>query len=141
MKLLYHFTSLFNLENVGPDNILVVGLRERPVRDWWFLEGRAGVWLTTNPDLPSDARPHASYSEVRIEVRIPSSDRALVDIPKLMRRHLSPAAITNVDLTGWEWRNFYLYEGDIPVDRFVAVEYADAARREEIIMKRASPED
>jgi hypothetical protein len=30
----YHFTSCYNLENVGPENILAAGLKAMPVDDW-----------------------------------------------------------------------------------------------------------
>jgi len=41
--ILYHFTSLYKLENVGPQNILKYGLKAMPIVHLFGLEA---VWLT-----------------------------------------------------------------------------------------------
>jgi hypothetical protein len=130
--ILYHFTSLYNLENVGPENIMAVGLKAMPVMDW-PEEGLGGVdcvWLTANPDLPP---MHSSHGEVRIKLVVPSSSRRLVHLPRLLRKRVSPEQLAGLDAeAGGEWRRFYMYLGDIPSSFFWAVEYADAARREQM---------
>jgi hypothetical protein len=134
--ILYHFTSLYNLQNVGPDNIMAVGLKAFPF-DWIDLMGRQGVWLTTDPDLPGGLCAH---HEARIKLLIASSDRRLIHLPKLLRR-LEPWEIENLDTTsaevGGNWRSFFIYEADIPPSHFRAVEFADPAKREQAAMELA----
>jgi len=131
--ILYHFTSFYNLKNVGPENILAVGLKAMPVKNCpeGVIRQLRCVWLTTNSDLPPIFSSHA---EVRIKLVIPSSDRRLVHLPNLLRKRLSPEQLARVDAeTDRAGRTFYVFFGDIPLDRFRAVEYADAARRAEMI--------
>jgi hypothetical protein len=123
--ILYHFTGFYHLENVGPENISAVGLKAMPIKDWApMLLGRSGVWLTANPDMPNT---YSSFSEVRIKLKISSSDRRLVYIPKLMRKYAG--LIPPLDATSPHWRSFYLYFGDVPLELIIKVEYADPARR------------
>jgi hypothetical protein len=126
---LYHFASFYALENVGPENILAVGLKAEPCRDWSvpITGGMACVWLTDNSDLPE---AYCSYHEVRIQVSIPSHDRRLVHFPKLARRRLS--AEQQACLPS-EVRSFYVYLGDVPLHHLKAVEYAEVERRKEML--------
>jgi hypothetical protein len=133
LMILYHFTSLYNLENVGPENIMAVGLKAMPCTDW--LEKIVGkvscVWLTTNPDL---SPIYHGKSEVRIKLVIPSSDRRLVYVPKLLQKRCRPEELANLDADIAEnFRSFYMYLADIPLDRLRAVEYADAAFRKKML--------
>jgi hypothetical protein len=126
---LYHFTSLYNMENVGPENILAVGLKARQCVDWPERIARElyCVWLTDNPNLQSI---YCSHHEVRIQVSIPSHDRGLVHFPKLIRKRLS---IEQQACLPPEARSFYVYLGDVPLHHLKAVEYADVARRKEML--------
>jgi hypothetical protein len=132
--ILYHFTSLYNLRNVWPENILAAGLKAMPVKDW--PEKAVGkikrcVWLTTNSDLPFQ---FCSYSEVRIKLVIPSSERRLVHVLKRVRKRVSSEFIAGVDAdTAGQWRTFYMYFGDIPIDCFRAIENGSSALREEML--------
>jgi hypothetical protein len=119
---LYHFTSLYNLKNVGPENILAFGLKAAPC-DWVDVLGYVDdcVWLTNDPDLPPQ---HSSSSEVRITVVIPSADRRLVHLPALMRKRYGPT----IEPTTTS-RTFYLYLGNIPLTSLRAVDYGNAANR------------
>jgi len=137
--ILYHFTSLYNLENVGPENIMAVGLKAMPVD--YLPEHIVGhnlrcVWLTTNPDHPP---MHSSHREVRITVVIPSHSKRLVYWPKLLRKRMSPKQMVDLDNDTREYHKWYIHCGDIPLGRFRAVEYADANLRETMLHR--SPDD
>jgi hypothetical protein len=116
--ILYHFTSLWNLGNVGPDNILAVGLKAFPA-NWPDLLGRTVVWLTSDPDMPDGL---CAQHDMRIALKIPSHDRKLIHVHKLLKKKLPQWAIDNLDRTsaqhGGDWRTFYIYEGDIPLEYF-----------------------
>ena len=136
----FHFTSFYNLENVGPENILAAGLKAMPVKGWWAKEAigtiRRCVWLTTNPDM---SPLYASYSEVRISLVISSSDRRLVHLPKLLRKRACNELMTELDAdTGGHWRTFYMYLSDITLNYIRVVEYADPARREPMLSGAAA---
>jgi hypothetical protein len=109
---LYHFTSFYNLKNVGPENILAVGLKPHRI-DWGGVcDDREGVWLTSDPDYATgDAM--SAHAEVRITVVIPSTDRRLVRWEKWMRRHCDPDLLRVADETakkgGFDWREWYVY--------------------------------
>ncbi len=118
--ILYHFTSLFNLKNVGPENILAVGLKAQPARQPVVGPIPDCVWLTSNPDMPKD---YSSFAEVRIELVIPSSDKRLVPYPKYFRKHTGHAIdIVKIPQTE-EAKRFYLYFGDIPLSALRVVNY------------------
>jgi hypothetical protein len=69
---LYHFTSSYNLKNVGPENIVAVGLKPHRI-DWGGLcDDREGVWLTSDPDYATGGAMSA-HAQVRITVVIPST--------------------------------------------------------------------
>jgi hypothetical protein len=131
--ILYHFTSFYNLKNVGPENICAVGLKAMPCTDWpEYIVGKVNcVWLTTNSDL---SPTYHFEGEVRIRLVIPSSDRRLVYLPQLLRKRARPEELAGLDAEiAEDFRSFYMYLADIPLDRFRTVEYADAARRAEMI--------
>jgi hypothetical protein len=137
--ILYHFTSFYNLENVGPENIMAVGLKAMPVTN--LPEEIVGndfrcVWLTTNPDLPP---MHSSHREVRIKLVIPSHSRQLIYWPKVLRKRMSAQQMVNLDKDTMEHHNWYIHRGDIPLTCFRAVEYADADLRAKMLHR--SPED
>jgi hypothetical protein len=127
--IMYHFTSLYNLGNVGPENIMAAGLKAHPL-DWPDLLGLNGVWLTSSPDVPEGL---SGQYEARIKVIIPSHDRKLIHLYRYLRKRLSLEAIANLDAVhGGAWRTFYVYTGDIPLSRIQAIEYANADKRAKI---------
>lgn len=131
--ILYHFTSFYNLANVGPENICAVGLKAMPCTDWpEEVVGKVNcVWLTSNSDL---AGKYHGQSKVRIRLVITSSDRRLIYLPKLLRKRLAPEQLADLDADiARDFRSFYMYLGDIPLDCLRAVEYADAARRAQML--------
>jgi len=131
---LYHFTDFYNLENVGPGNILAVGLRAGA--DWMkeysgcFLKPppRNAIWLT------SEAVFFERTKECRIEVEIPRSDSRLFKWNTYLERYGKPGLMEAAKRADAEQgsntlSSWWLYFGDIPARRIVAIEYADPARR------------
>jgi hypothetical protein len=139
--ILYHYTSFYNLRNVGPENIVAFGLKAMPA-DWPELLGLKGVWLTTDPDMPGILTT-CHEREVRIRLVIPSSDKRLIHVPKLLRKLLCPEERASLEAglneVSTAWREWYFYQGDIPCGAgyIRAIEYADEATREET---RQSPD-
>ncbi len=130
--ILYHFTSFYNLKNVGPRNIQAAGLRASAagMGDWastfeFGLKPRSVVWLTSDPD------PKILFekpADCRIEVTIASSDKRLVHWIQYARKHSrAPHLIDKAGVGGMT--SWWLYLGDIPLRKIRAVEYADPARR------------
>jgi hypothetical protein len=126
--ILYHFTSLYNLGNVGPENILAVGLKPFPVHDYpEDIQAKIpeAVWLTSNPE--HTVASMSSYDEVRLTVVIPSTDKRLVRWYKWVRKHCphlveimeKTSRENNLGAEGW-----YLYLGPVPLGRIRAVEHA-----------------
>lgn len=79
--ILYHFTSLYNLQNAAPEAILAAGLKPQPLAGWehWAgLDAPPGVWLTRNPGDDHLASTVISrFDECRLTVVVPSRDRRL----------------------------------------------------------------
>jgi hypothetical protein len=123
--ILYHFTSFYNLKNVGPENILAVGLK--PGKDsWreWPLEPVPPpvVWFTTNPN---PTVRYAGYWEARITAMIPSHDRKLIGFAAYLRKHYTEGLEFlqgHGPIMQEGLRDFYLYFGHVPVSRFRAVD-------------------
>jgi hypothetical protein len=64
---------------------------------------------------------------------LPSYDRRLIRLQKLLNRHASILRLENIHAkTNGQLKTFYLYLADILPDHFGAVEYTDPARREEM---------
>jgi hypothetical protein len=132
--ILYHFTSLWSLGNVGPDNILAAGLKAMPADrngDYVAAVGHIPdcVWLTANADM---ADGYSSFSEARIKLVIQSTDKRLVAWPKYVRRNARvpvEALHKIVNSISTEWQHWYLYFGNIPPDAFRAVETTEEAVR------------
>lgn len=127
--LLYHFTQPYNLKNVGPENILAVGLKPS-VGDREFailgLEPSV-VWLTSDPLPPKPITDLWRGGEIRITVVIPSSDRKLVRFEKYVRRHggrLDPSRYPGVSPSQLadSFKSTYIYFGEIPLSRIRVVE-------------------
>ena len=136
--ILYHFTSFYNLENVGPENILATGLKAFPLdfdgSD--IVRQHKGVWLTSDPDY-TKTETISSYSEARITVVIPSTDRRLVRWESWLRKHCSAERFeelakvseqTSAEI-GVDWKDWYVYFGAVPPNRIRAIEYADPEKR------------
>jgi hypothetical protein len=138
--ILYHFTSLYNLGNVGPDNIIAVGLKPSAI-GWEGCEHAPdSVWLTIDPDLPSVGHI-ASFSEVRVTVVIPSADKRLVRWEKWVRKHSSDRIVEVANKTWIGWRSFWVYFGSVPPERIRVIEYTDPALREKMSKGEEIPDD
>jgi hypothetical protein len=68
--------------------------------------------------------------DIRIKLAIGCHDRKLLYVPKLLKK-LSPQEIAAMDAIGVQaahqgnWRDFYVYQGSIPIDRFTSIEMKD----------------
>jgi hypothetical protein len=136
--ILYHFTSLYNLHNVGTENIMAVGLKAMPPDDLVEVVGFdfRCVWLTSNPDHPPN---HSSAREVRITLVVPSNSRKLIYWPKILKKRIGKERFGAIDAYTTEYHKWYVHLGHIPLGCFRAVEYADAALREKMATK--APDD
>jgi hypothetical protein len=142
--ILYHFTGFYNLKNVGPKNILTVGLvpgigsgkQLMP----WLGDGAPPnldvVWFTRNPE----PKPmfvieggEAWNREIRVTVNIPSTDRRLMNWERWFKKALVNAddIIAAMDKCPfpWKWQEAYVYFGRVSPNKFRAIEYADPEMR------------
>jgi hypothetical protein len=139
--ILYHFTSLYNRRNAGPDAILASGLKPKANDYNGMLPAPIPptVWLTADPDPAIPIM--SSYREVRITLAIPAAERRLVHWFSYLRRHLDSEGFDEFvrriadepygpALVGAAER-FYAFFGRIRPSKFRAVEYADPVRRGE----------
>jgi len=131
---LYHFTSFYNMEKVGPGNIMTAGLKAMPQNDGWLpWAGVADcVWLTADPDM---SPRHSSYYQIRVKLIIPKTDTRLVHVPKLRRKLGLDQDVLDRNYYKSQTEllhSWYIYKGDIPLKLgyIREVEYADAAKRE-----------
>jgi hypothetical protein len=137
--ILYHFTSFYNLKNVGPENIVAVGLRpgQNSWKDWVDMMEPVPppvVWFTANPSptgvFGKNGNEH--NSEVRITAVIPSSDRKLVSWMTYLRRHdrqlLEYLRTYNAKVREG-LSDYYLYFGHVPSARIERIAYADPKAR------------
>jgi hypothetical protein len=130
--LLYHFTQLYNLENVGPENILAIGLKPSVgQREYAFLGLEpCVVWLTSDPLPPKPMTNLWHGGEIRITVVIPSTDGKLVRFEKYLRQQgvrIDPSqleAYEGVTPSQLERsvKSCYVYFGEIPSSRIRKVE-------------------
>ena len=127
--LLYHFTQVHNLKNVGPENILAVGLKPSVGQREFAILGLEPcvVWLTSDPLPPKPITDMWYGGEIRITVVIPSSDRKLVRLEKYLRRHggrLDPSRYEGVSPSQLadSFKSTYIYFGEIPRRQFRMVE-------------------
>jgi hypothetical protein len=126
--ILYHFTYLHRLKT-----ILAEGLKPAAQS----VPPRNCLWFTTEPD-PVWWWEGGNKSEVRITVVIPSRDRRLARYEPWLR-HKHPELISTVEevaaRTGARWQAWYIYFGAVALNRFRAVEYADPAKRADMLVR------
>jgi hypothetical protein len=138
----YHFTQRQHLLAIQQE-----GLTKRDVGITMFGPGLNGVWLTTdnrlgghgltprtptddefeiyaklgNP-LPADFR-FPNRQEMRIKIKLTSSDRNLKHWIKWSRKHVSEAFRNNlIENGGGKHNSWYVYFGTINPDQFVAID-------------------
>ena len=130
--ILYHFTFLKVVEGarlfmrpVSEDGEEITyepapeGLTPAPGQAWGscnlqhkFPDAPEVVWLTTNPTTVPDENSFIW----KCTVKIPSSDRKLINWPRWRDRHIPPGVFPPIDAAWWG------YAGTIPLDRIVSIE-------------------
>jgi hypothetical protein len=122
-----------SIEAAARGSILDVGLLPATTNDYDHLLRSPlppCVWLTSDPEMPDD---FCTRHGARISVAIPSADRPLVHWPKYARKHdagiVEAQAAADVPAVAHRAAaQFYVYFGQVALDRFRAVE-SIAARK------------
>jgi hypothetical protein len=129
---LYHFTSLWNLGNVGPGNIRAAGLKPFPndYDDLLVKPSPPLVWLTTDGEAWQDGQSLASFMEARLTVELPASDSRLKHWWTYFCDRVTPedrafiVSPTHPDRALFEYaeRHWYVYFGTVRPQRITAME-------------------
>jgi hypothetical protein len=138
---LYHFTTFGHLEVHG--TILAEGLKPSPRSSLDDNPPHGVVWLTADSDSVCRWYDNGP-AECRIKIVIPSRDRRLLSYEKWIRKNWRTLPNTEyvptvkviedrLDATsrthGYDWRDWYVYFGDVTRSMIEAVEYSDPEKR------------
>lgn len=118
--ILFHFTTVELLRpDMTPGDAIIPpeGLVTSKAEVW----APAAVWLTTDQQ---PGRPAPATNCVRITVKIPSTDRRLIRWSRLQASRLVTAIPADFSVDLWERarRDWWLYRGHVPPERWAAIE-------------------